>query len=299
MGILLSKALPITQTINQRNFIIIMKNYIGIKRIKAKPMNRLEYNEYRGWELPADEDGADEGMLVEYLDGGKSNHPNHEGYISWSPKDVFERAYKEGEGIGDASDGYHTFNELYYHRAILFASLQYAYTGLFWKSKLHSDGTMFENYFIVGCDTPHGMFSYHFHIDEWPLFDCKELPKAPEWDGHTSKDVSRLLDLDTISNTVKNLTFGQALEVLKAGGRVARKGWNGKGMFLFLLPANDNIPTKVITDPALKKVIEDETGRDTFDALGAIRMWTADKKVLTGWLASQTDMLSDDWEVVE
>lgn len=63
------------------------------KRVLAKSMNRLEYNNYRGWNPPAGEDGADEGYLVEYLDGGKPNHPNHSGYISWSPRDVFERGY--------------------------------------------------------------------------------------------------------------------------------------------------------------------------------------------------------------
>lgn len=68
--------------------------YEGTKLVQAKPMNRLEYNQYRGWDLPADENGADEGFLVEYLDGGQANHPDHKGYISWSPKEVFERAYK-------------------------------------------------------------------------------------------------------------------------------------------------------------------------------------------------------------
>ena len=56
-------------------------------------MNRLEYNEYRGWQLPENENGADEGFLVEYLDGGEANHPDHVGYISWSPKTVFDNAY--------------------------------------------------------------------------------------------------------------------------------------------------------------------------------------------------------------
>ena len=74
-----------------------MKNYIGRKAIKAMPMTRKAYNDYRGWELPSDENGEDEGFLVEYVDGGKSNHPNHKGYISWSPKDVFERAYSVSE----------------------------------------------------------------------------------------------------------------------------------------------------------------------------------------------------------
>jgi hypothetical protein len=95
------------------------------------------------------------------------------------------------------------------------------------------------------------------------------------------------------------LSFGQAIEALEGGHRVAREGWNGKGMFLFLLPASDGIPTKVIHDPALRAVIESEVGGDTFDALGSIRMFTADKKILTGWLASQTDILAKDWTILQ
>lgn len=50
-----------------------MKQFIGVKRINARPMTRADYNTFRGWQLPADENGADEGYLVEYLDGGKPN----------------------------------------------------------------------------------------------------------------------------------------------------------------------------------------------------------------------------------
>lgn len=70
-----------------------MKKYEGKKQILAKPMSRLEYNEYRGWKLPENENGSDEGFLVEYIHGGEANHPDHVGYISWSPKVVFENAY--------------------------------------------------------------------------------------------------------------------------------------------------------------------------------------------------------------
>lgn len=76
-----------------------MKTYIGTKIIQAMPMTRLAYNEMRDWTLPADENGDDAGYLVEYLDGGRSNHPNHVGYISWSPADVFDRAYRPSAGL--------------------------------------------------------------------------------------------------------------------------------------------------------------------------------------------------------
>jgi hypothetical protein len=75
---------------------VVMEKYTGVKEILAKPMNRKEYNDYRGWELPADENGDDEGFLVEYIQSETSpnvNHPAHAGYISWSPKDVFIESY--------------------------------------------------------------------------------------------------------------------------------------------------------------------------------------------------------------
>ena len=62
-------------------------------------MTRLEYNILRGWQLPEDEDRDDEGYLVEYLDGGKPNHPDFKGYISWSPKERFENVYREEVGM--------------------------------------------------------------------------------------------------------------------------------------------------------------------------------------------------------
>lgn len=70
-----------------------MKTYIGTKVVRAEPLSRQEYNDLRNWHLPADENGADEGYLVEYTDGGKPNHHAFEGYISWSPKEQFELAY--------------------------------------------------------------------------------------------------------------------------------------------------------------------------------------------------------------
>lgn len=76
-----------------------MKQYIGVKLINAKPMTRADYNTLRSWQLPADENGADEGYLVEYIDGGKANHKDFQGYISWSPKDVFDQAYGATTGM--------------------------------------------------------------------------------------------------------------------------------------------------------------------------------------------------------
>jgi hypothetical protein len=90
--------------------------------------------------------------------------------------------------------------------------------------------------------------------------------------------------------------FGWALRQLKAGSHVARRGWNGKGMYLWLLPAT-TVKAEWCKEPHLKQVAEANGG--SIEALGSIRMMTADKKVLTGWLASQTDMLAEDWVLVE
>jgi hypothetical protein len=76
-----------------------MKRYIGNQVIKAKPMTRLAYNQLRGWALPADENGADAGYLVEYTDGGKPNLEGYAGYVSWSPAEQFEWAYRERPAI--------------------------------------------------------------------------------------------------------------------------------------------------------------------------------------------------------
>lgn len=71
-----------------------MQYYIGQKHIKAQRMDRLEYNIYRDWVLPADENGSDDGFLVEYIDSYNKNHPDHEGYISWSPVAEFINSYQ-------------------------------------------------------------------------------------------------------------------------------------------------------------------------------------------------------------
>ena len=87
---------------------------------------------------------------------------------------------------GDTSDGYHTFNELYHHRAVLFSVIVKAFQEKAWKARLHHDGTMYDGMFIVGIDTPYGQVSYHYDIDPyWHMFECRELERAPEWDGHT------------------------------------------------------------------------------------------------------------------
>lgn len=111
---------------------------------------------------------------------------------------TFEEIQKEILALdnkGDLSDGYHSYNELYKHRMILFSIICNQNQEVAWKSQLHHDGTMFDGYFIVGIDTPQGQFTYHYQLKDWDLFDVKELDKAPEYDGHTPDDIDRLYSL--------------------------------------------------------------------------------------------------------
>ena len=87
---------------------------------------------------------------------------------------------------GDTSDGYHTFNELYHHRAVLFSVIVRLFHARAWKSKQHDDGSMYAGMFIVGIETPDGQATYHYDIEPyWDMFECRELDKAPKWDKHT------------------------------------------------------------------------------------------------------------------
>lgn len=110
--------------------------------------------------------------------------------------DLIKENKKRGWSSKDVSDNWHTFGELYYHRMILTLCLASLLPNYSWKSKLHHDGTMFEDSFIVGFNTPEGQYSYHYNMEYWYLFDnIKTLYNAPEYDGHKPSDIGRLLSL--------------------------------------------------------------------------------------------------------
>ena len=87
-----------------------------------------------------------------------------------------------------------------------------------------------------------------------------------------------------MENLENRLTFGGALEALKAGKKVARNGWNGKGMYLYLADG---------------KLLTQEIGDGSYPFTDSIVMKTSDNRFCIGWLASQTDMLAEDWHIVE
>jgi hypothetical protein len=94
--------------------------------------------------------------------------------------------------------------------------------------------------------------------------------------------------------------FGEVLEALKSNKRARRLGWNGKGMFIFMILGNTVPHEHTQNFKSLSQPI-----KDYFDSLGkdiefnpSIAMFTAEGKIQGGWLASQADMLSDDWEIL-
>lgn len=97
----------------------------------------------------------------------------------------------------DASDGYHTFSELYEHRYALFIALARAHKDVAWRSKFHSNGTKMGGYFVMGIGKEAGkQITYHLPNELWPKTDdITTLEYAPEFDGHTPSDVLNRLNV--------------------------------------------------------------------------------------------------------
>lgn len=114
-----------------------------------------------------------------------------------------------------------------------------------------------------------------------------------------------------VKPATKNLSFGSALDAIKGGHLVARSGWNGKGMFIFMRPSDELetgfIPKVKSLPQAVKdwidknlddKVNQGEGGLTKVKFTAYLCMKAADNSIVNGWLASQTDMLSEDWEII-
>lgn len=121
----------------------------------------------------------------------------------WDDKPLMEKAMKTAceiagvDDVGKLSDGYHTYDDLYFQRLILWQRICKDHKDKCWKTKRHEDGELCfgGDNFLIAMDTPKGTYSYHYPIEEWDRFDVKELYKAKPFDGHTSKDVERILSL--------------------------------------------------------------------------------------------------------
>lgn len=122
---------------------------------------------------------------------------------------VDSEVYLEAYAIDQISDGYHSFQELYTHRNLLFIALANASPmTLPWKSGTHDDGSSIEGWFIAGLTLPSGPITYHLPARHWDLLRVPILSKAPKWDGHTSHDVVERL---------KGAIAGTVIERMKTG----------------------------------------------------------------------------------
>lgn len=94
------------------------------------------------------------------------------------------------------------------------------------------------------------------------------------------------------------MDFANALEAMKYDGqKVRRAGWNGKGMWICLGDGTKNLPADKFWNRHTREFAESNGG--TADVLPYFIMKTADNKILMGWLASQTDLVAEDWEIAE
>lgn len=135
------------------------------------------------------------------------------------------------------------------------------------------------------------------------MADIKAIAEALV--GMTTEEVQNLAKVlndeygitaeEKVAQTETGMTFGGAIAALKQGKKVARQGWNGKGMWLWLKEGT-MVKSDWCHDPALKAIADKNGGE--IEALGTVCMKTADNKILSGWLASQTDVLSHDWVVI-
>jgi hypothetical protein len=113
-------------------------------------------------------------------------------------------------------------------------------------------------------------------------------PDGSEYRSWSPKDV-----FEAAYEPTDGLSFGLAIEALKKGLKVARKGWNGKGMFIYYVPANE-YHASGNTPHTMEDLFED----DLVPYQAYIAMKTAQNTVVP-WLASQSDMLSTDWEILD
>jgi hypothetical protein len=99
------------------------------------------------------------------------------------------------------------------------------------------------------------------------------------------------------------MNFGEAIQALKNGKQVTREGWNGKGMFLLMAGGYKVMKENLRPNGPITKEFLESRGLDGMEILPHIDMWTVNSEgrqaYLSGWLASQTDMLSDDWKLFE
>lgn len=221
--------------------------------------------------------------------------------------DIFEKTYlHEDDMMGNISDGYHTFNELYRYRMLYNAAFfnELAKGDIkVCKSHKHYDGEecFGGGWFIVMAELPTGQISNHYENRYWELFDIPRLDKAWEWDGHTSEEALRRLENYLLMIKPDSMNFGDAIKILKQGGVIRRKGWNGKGLVVFKqVPAHidsDIIPKMQSLPQSAKDLILGSKG--FIDYTSQCLIYNENTGRADSWVPSISDVFAEDWEIVQ
>lgn len=160
---------------------------------------------------------TDSGYVHTYDDRNETENKKDYSTLSLSNIQDLIKQYKhtnQNSSVGSLSDGYHTFDELYHHRSMLFLALCLtAFKDKAWKSLLHEEGgdPMYNGMFIMGVETPYGQATYHYDIDPYweKAKNVKEIYHAPKFDGHTPNDaIDRILKYAVdISSNFSNIVY--------------------------------------------------------------------------------------------
>ena len=165
-------------------------------------------------------------LLIILSDGSK--------IVEWPENVVLIEEETKPKDMGEVSDGYHTFNELYEYRMLYNAALfnEFAKQGLYdvHKSRKHSNGEYpfgDSNWFIVMAELPTGQISNHYEMKDWDKFQIPEKPLANKWDEHSPKDVAERLTSFTNPKKEYPKTYEECCNVLSLGedGRLYTKGY--------------------------------------------------------------------------
>jgi len=192
-------------------------------------------------------------------------------------------------GKDDISDGYHTFGELYAHRTALFAALCNDHLVYAWKSRKHSDGTMYDGMFIAGIYTPAGDISYHCESTYWSWFsNVRELDTAPKFSGYTPDDVVHRVIAAYAQPVIYNrrydsLTFSEAVRCAKNSMSVSRNSW--------MEDEEENEPIR-----RLITVVESAHATTPFLL---IESQGSKLRAVKGWHPMVEDILATDWFVID
>lgn len=271
-----------------------MKAYTTSQSIMARPMSRGEYNALRGWTVPADEDPKDGGYLI----------TKQSGYIQWLPTLQFVQEYREqteSEALTEA-------------QAQAGERSEAAPSGLGGEVERELDDAEVRElltplFLQLGLDPAEVNLIRLGEIEEVLAAPINQSPSTADDCSCLACETRRLLEskynLEQSQATQAEVAaqaaanpvtydFGTAIKLLKDGQAVARSGWNGKGMFLYLVPANAYMPTTAIGE----KIADQANCYGHVPYLPYIAMRTVDGSVVP-WLASQTDVLADDWTVVD